>query len=368
MYSRFIEPIRGQVYAFSMPDIPTPDGLDAAWLDVVLRDSGRFPGVRVRSVTAERIGVGFGLDGTSIRAQLVGDGAPATVVVKWTSAVNVRSEQCFYRHAAPRLDLRLPTLIAAQIDETAGRGVLVLSDIAPARQGDTLLGASPAESDALIDAMAEYHALYWEGRHGSDAPAIPVCSAAPRWLRADEEWRQKLVAALPRFRELWADRLPSAAIEFAADLPTRVASARDGLAAAPRTLVHGDLHLDNVLFIEEEVPVILDWPSAYRGPAGVDFWRLLLEGMTIAARHERQERLVARYLQALESRGVQYDRERLLSDGMHVATLLYAAAALWATGPGAAREDVPRVAALCQGLVRRCADAVTRAGPKTGHI
>ena len=350
------------MYPLTVRALPLPDELDAAWLDAVLRSSDGFPGARLHSLSAERIGVGFGLDGTVVRATLDGEGVPKTVVVKWTSADNARNEACFYRVVAPGPDLRLATLIAARIDDTAERGILVLSDIGPARQGDTVLGATPSESDALVAAMAALHATYWTAPDAPDAPAPPVVATAPRWLRADEAWEHKLVGSLPRFRELWATRLPSAALDAAMELPERVPRARDELAAAPCTLVHGDLHLDNVLFPGIGPPVIVDWASTYHGPAAVDFWRLLLEGMKTATRRTQQARLVDRYLDALAARGVRYERERLLTDGAHVATLLYAAAVRWTTGPGATREGTPRVAALCESLVRKCAEAVTGEG------
>jgi aminoglycoside phosphotransferase (APT) family kinase protein len=41
---------------------------------------------------------------------------------------------------------------------------------------------------------------------------------------------------------------------------------RDGIA---ETIVHGDLHPDNVM-LGERGPVVIDWPNALLGPAGVD--------------------------------------------------------------------------------------------------
>jgi len=328
-----------------------PDDLDAAWLEGVLREGGVLPAARVRRITSEVIGVGFGLDGTSVRATIDGDGTPATLVVKWCSAENARSEAHFYRAVAPRLELRLATLLGARIDEEGG--ILVLSDVAPARQGDTLVGATEPESEALTDAMAGFHALWW------GAADVPVVAPLPSWVSDDEASSGRIAEAVPRFLAAWAGRLPPAALAFAEQLPGHVTAARAALARAPETLVHADLHLDNVLFLDDGVPVVLDWPSACRGPAALDFARLVVEGLTSAARRDREGRLLHRYLAALESRGVRYGVDRMRADVACVATLLYAAAVRWAAGPHAVRAGVPRVALLAEELVRKCADAAT---------
>ena len=330
-----------------------PDALDAAWLEEVLHEGGVLPGARVRCIATQIIGVGFGLDGTSARVTVDGDAAPATLVVKWCAAENARYESHFYRAVAPRLGLRLATLYGARIDEATKRGVLVLSDVAPARQGDTLVGATESESVALTDAMAGFHALYW------GAADVPVLSPVPPWLGGGGLHPDGLVEVLPKFLTEWAERLPPSALALAADLPERVNAVRTSLARSPTTLIHADLHLDNVLVLEDGVPVVLDWPSACRGPAAVDVARLLVEGMTSEARRVQQERLTLRYLAALASRGVTYDIDRMRTDVTCVATLLYAAAVRWAAGPHAVRAGAPRVALLVDALVRNCADAAT---------
>lgn len=328
-----------------------PDALDAAWLEDALRGGPALPAARVRRISTEIIGVGFGLDGTSARVTLDGDGVPATLVVKWCSAENASREERFYRQVAPRLELRLASLLGARVDAKSARGVLVLSDVAPARQGDTVVGATEAESDALTDLMARLHAPFWGGS------GLPELAPIPRYAGDGPGQAARIAEVLPRFLAEWAGRLPPEALALAAELPERVSAAIGWLAQSPPTLVHADLHLDNVLFLEDGTPVVLDWPSACRGPAALDFARLLVEGMTSAARRARQERLMRRYLDALAARGVHCELERMRVDVARVATLLYGAAVRWAAGPNAIGPDVPRVALLVESLVRKGADA-----------
>lgn len=328
-----------------------PDALDAAWIETALRRGGVLRDARVRGVATEVIGVGYGLDGTCARVTLDGDCVPATLVAKWCSTENAAHETSFYRDVAPRLDVRLATLFATETDASAERGLLLLSDVAPARQGDVLVGATSAESDALTDAMASIHAAYWDD---ADSPSL---AGLPPWGGA---WPGRRVGeSLPKFVAEWGGRLPPAAIQAALRLPETAPAAVGRLLRAPPTLVHTDLHLDNVLFLEDGSPVILDWTDARRGPAVLDFARLLLEGMTSAARRERQERLILRYHAALASRGAVHDLDRLRADVACAETVIFAAVVRWAGGPDAFGPDVPRVPRIVESVVRRCADAAT---------
>ena len=238
---------------------PTPAALDAAWLEEVLREGQALPEARVRRLATQIIGVGYGLDGTSARVSLDGEGVPATLVAKWCSAENARWEERFYREVAPRLDIPLATLLGARIDAEAARGVLLLSDVSPARQGDTVVGATEAESDALTDVMARLHAPFWGGS------GLPDLAPVPRWAGDGPRQAARVAEVLPRFLAEWRGRLPPAALVLASELPERVIAAVGALGQAPVTLVHADLHLDNVLFLGDGTPVVLDWPSACLG-------------------------------------------------------------------------------------------------------
>jgi len=226
-----------------------------------------------------------------------------------------------------------------------------MTDVAPAKQGDTLVGTTAAECAALTDAMASMHATFWDD---ADAPAL---AGFPRWT--GEVPGRKVAEALPKFVAEWGGRLPPAAIDAATRLPELFPVAVEALLRAPPTLVHTDLHLDNVLFLADGTPVILDWPDARRGPAALDFARLLVDHMTSAARRERQERLVLRYRAALASRGVDYDIERLRGDVASAVTIVYAAVVRWAGGPDALEPDLPRVPLIVESVVRSAADAAT---------
>jgi phosphotransferase family enzyme len=324
----------------------TPADLDAAWLSNVL-------GRPVRGVSHAIIGVGFGLAGTSARLTLDGDGVPRTLVAKWAPTKDVRAEANFHDVLAPRLDLPLARLVAHASDDGADRGLLLFEDAGPARQGDVLVGATKPEAAALVGQMARLHAAFWAR---TDDPAV---ACLPAWPDDAAKRVRQAEEALPGFLAAFGGRVPPAALAFASDLPKRMEDAFAELGAAPQTLVHGDLHLDNVLFREDGTPVVLDWPSAKRGPAAADFGHFLVESLTPDARRAEGHALAERHVATLAARGVVgYGADDLLADARRVFVVLFGAAVRWASGPHASRPDVPRVALLSDSLLRRAAAAV----------
>jgi len=328
-----------------------PTVLDAAWLEALLR-SRSFPMARLRRVTPEIIGVGFGLRGTSARVILEGDGVPKTLVLKWAPTKDVRREAHFYNSLAPRLPLRLAELHAHISDDAVERGVLVLEDMVETRQGDILIGATSDEADAVVDAMAILHARFWDA---SDADVASL----PLWDEVAEKRLSNLAETLPVFLAEWRGRVPDEAFAFATDLMKRTQDAYGELRAAPTTLVHGDLHLDNVLFGADGMPIVIDWPGVSRGPAAADFGYFLAESMSPALRRARQRALAERHAAVLAAHGViGYTAEALRRDAERVMVILFGAAIRWVTGPNAPKPDAPRAPRLADSLLRNTALAV----------
>jgi aminoglycoside/choline kinase family phosphotransferase len=333
----------------------TPQALDAVRLETALR-ARDFPKARVRAVSHEIVGAGFGMAGTCARLTLEGDEVPGTLVAKWAKKDDVRREAHFYDAVAAHLRLRFAGLHAHAVDDDSDLGVLLFEDVAPAEQGDVLVGATSAQAEALVDAMAVWHSTFW------NSSGHAVLAPFPAWGEKAEKMTTKTREFLPRFLDLWSGRLPPKETAFAKALPERLPAAYAALAEAPRTVIHDDLHLDNVLFRPDGTPVVLDWTDAKRGPGAVDFARLLVENVTPDARRARQDALALRYAKALAARGVVgYGKDRVLRDAAHFYTVGFAAAVRWAGGPEAYGPDHPRVPLLVESLVRRAGAAAAEA-------
>jgi thiamine kinase-like enzyme len=252
------------------------------WLAEVLRAPARLVG-------AERFGHDFGLTSVLLRCRL--EGARSVVVKLWASDGQAGSgEVLFYSALAPRLGIRVPHCYYGSVDEATRRGVLVLEDLDGARQGNCLVLADPRDAAAIAATLATLHATWW-GR--PDLAALPQ---AP--LERELEWLETRSAQfLERFR---ADPGTRSLLENVLAVQAR---ARERLADAVDTLVHADLHLDNVLFEDGERPVVLDWARAARGPAAIDLVELLL-AMTPLRHFDDTFRI---YTEGLRGHGIEVD-------------------------------------------------------------
>jgi hypothetical protein len=319
------------------------EDVDADWVRAALG----LPAGRPAGLRAERIGEGFGLGGTVARLHLYGaPGLPPTLVAKALPFADGEAEARFYREAAPRLDLRLPSFHGWFPHSDGTRGVILLGDVGPARQGDALAGLAPDEA-AAVAAAGSWHAAFW-GR-GSD----PFLSRLPSWDRDPVGEPSRTAAAVPAFLAAWGDRIPPAARAAAERLHRLLPAARAALDGAPPTLLHGDLHADNVLLPPGGPPVILDWAGTCRGPAAADFAHFLVEGVAVEVRRTAERDLATAWTEEAARRLVRGRAPAdLLAEADHAAIPLWAGivrgAARWASSP----SGEPRKGLVIANLVR----------------
>ena len=91
------------------------------------------------------------------------------------------------------------------------------------------------------------------------------------------------------------------------------------LISAPMTAIHGDMHLDNVLFHEPHAgrrATIIDWQGASRGPCALDAMLFMVDALPVATRRANGDELLRLYFAALVEHGASgYSREQFLRDG-----------------------------------------------------
>jgi hypothetical protein len=317
----------------------TPAELTPAWLTASLAGAPGFSGIRVTALSRQVIGEGFGLDGTVVRLGLETSPAPPPIplVAKLARAKPGRIETDFYRRLAPLMPIRLPRLLASAVDAEGDRAVLLLEDIGPAEQGDILKGVTREQAEAVVRSMARFHRAF----AGHD-----VLEDLPPW----ESQRARLVeivrARTPLFLERYGASLPPRGLELVASLPDALPEIEAELLAAPRTLLHGDLHVENVIFPPRGEPVILDWTGACSGPAAADLSHLLVEGPTPAERARFAEDLIDLHVAVAGG-----DRGRLARE-VRLAYVTHAARALGWGGKEHPGVDHPRVPPLVDAVVR----------------
>jgi hypothetical protein len=287
----------------------TPDAITREWLSDVL-------GASVASV--DRQMVGTGQMGDSVRLTLAYDAGtrgPASVVAKRpaldptsrATAAAVRSyeiEVSFYRELAPVLPVRAPHCHLARHDAVTDDFILLLEDLAPARQGDQLAGCTVDQAAIAVDELPKLHAPRW---------GDPALESMP-WLHRNTPDSAVMTTMLVTglydgFRTRYADRLDPDVFALCERFIPRLSSY---LTDRPRpwTVAHGDYRLDNLLFGTEEggPPVaVVDWQTVAHGPGVADLSYFIGAGLLPDDRAKHEDDLVRAYHEALRAADVDLD-------------------------------------------------------------
>lgn len=297
----------------TVPIADTPEALTPAWLTDALAAGGHLGDARV--VAAEVTPVGTGQMCDSVRVALTYDGhtgAPPTLVAKQpaadptsrATALSLRSyekEVRFYQELAPTLAVRTPAVLHADIEPATARFVLLLEDLAPATAGDQVAGCDAEAAALAVAELVDLHAPRWGD--GS--------LASLDWLHADSpEARDMMAVMLPSLWDGFRHR-------YGADVAPHVSQAGDALFGAmrhyleptgsPRTVVHGDYRLDNLLFAPPpatRLAGVVDWQTCAYGPAVRDVAYFLGAGLAPAVRAEVEVDLLRDYHAGLAAAGV----------------------------------------------------------------
>ena len=188
--------------------------------------------------------------------------------------------------------VRRPGFVGDYVDGDEG---VVVTEFVDGRQGDVLAGCEPAVARSVVGSIAELHARWW-GRAPIEVPAL------------DERLRRNLSAEhVEGCIELHHDVLTERARRLMRGLPDRVDDLADELGRMPMTVVHGDLHLDNVIIGHDGTATILDWGRPRRAAAAVDVARCFLEVTDAHPDDDRGRAFLATYLDTLRMREVDVD-------------------------------------------------------------
>ena len=305
--------------------LSTFDELTPEWLSAVLSSNGLRDTV-VEAFTGESIGTGQ--VGENIRIGLkyaqAGPGAPASLVAKLPSPNEVSRatavaqgiyarEVNFYAEAAGTVGIRTPRCWHADVSQDGARFVLIFEDMAPAVQGDQLLGCGTDEAALAMTEAARLHAPRWNdpGLESLDWLAHPTPDSSAL-LQAIYQ------SVLPGFEARFAQRLSGDVMDLARRFGERVgawSAHRDG----PFALVHGDFRLDNMLFgrgTKSAAPLaVVDWQTCAQGHPASDVAYFLGAGLLPEVRRREEKQLLSHYHAELRAHGVEdYSLETLEAD------------------------------------------------------
>jgi hypothetical protein len=287
----------------------TPGAITPEWLTNALHD--HLDDARVTDATTQPLGTGQMCD--SVRITLTYDGEtslPETLVAKLPAADetsrntammlrNYVKEVSFYRELVGDLTIRTPRVYYADIDEDGVRFVLLMQDMAPAAQGDQLTGCTPEIARAALKELVGLHAPRWNDETLKSYP----------WLYADPETgRSMSLGMLPMlwngFRDRYADQLSDEVTSAGSALFDNIGGYVTD-AGGPKTVVHGDYRLDNLLLGPGPDDVcVVDWQTIALGAAGSDVAYFIGAGLLPDVRRDHEQDLVRSYHNDLLAAGV----------------------------------------------------------------
>lgn len=339
----------------SQPFLPRgPEEMTPEWFTKVFRENAILTSGEVVNVETKIIGQDQGFTGVIARMRLqyinCKEIAPSSVVVKIPTALRSTPsayrtsqakdavatrrffERCarevmFYQQIAPLSALPVPRLYYGAADDAAGCVILVLEDFQNVHQGDALGGCSLQDASLVIDWLARFHAQWW------NHPQLDTFSWLPVWGGDAQMEQTRYRQFLAPFLEHFGQRVPRPILEVMDTLTTSYGAVRSRLRLAPVTLIHGDLHLDNLLFhapAQEPGVVIIDWQSVARGRGVIDLALFLFSSLETAVRRTVEERLLQRYYELLRAGGVTgYSFSQLMEDCRLVLLWLLGAKVIW---------------------------------------
>jgi hypothetical protein len=318
---------------------------DAAVVNAVAEVSPewRHGAIRLRSVA--RIGADYGLSGGEVyRVEADSErGNSLSFVVKREGAQAVERALRFHRAVGLQVGGSVPACLGGLVNSESDTGVLLLEDVAPAVQGDVLARCTHLQALAAVRSLARVHAASWD-TIGDSAGGVPHWKAR---AMASDQWAERLSAAADRFPEI----LTAPSVDMLRELPRRVEQAIESLQVGPTSWIHGDMHLDNVLFRPDGTAVLLDWSGAVIGPPAVDLVRLLTERVNGDDRDALVSEQISTYAVELaigEATVMIEDLWDALSNGL---ALLIQGAVAWAARDEN-REPRKRLGALRENLLR----------------
>ncbi len=282
------------------------------WLSSVL-------GGDVGPITSRRIGDGH--IGVNVRIEMPDAEAdlPRSVVVKlpatdetslMTAAMlrHYERETRFYTELASTVDMRVPSCFFGDWTPATNAFVLVLEDMAPATQGDQLVGCSLEQARDAVRELARLHGPRW------DDPSLDDVD----WIEHDtgesgDEAGSGLAAMwqmfFPGFAGTYRSHLSAEEFELAERFGGMIAQWRGGR-TGPKAITHGDYRLDNMLFATSEggAPIaVVDWQTPAHGSPITDLSYFIGAGLLPPDRRSHERELVSVYLEALSGYDITLD-------------------------------------------------------------
>lgn len=292
-----------------------------AWVEGVLRGGGHLEeGVSVTGVGLERIGEGVGVLSIIQKITPAYSGpttAPRSLVVKYPTddpgqrftadalTFYVR-EIIFYRDIAPSAPFRTAACYAQAIATDSTDFTIAMEDISGLTQINQLEGVSLQQAHALIDQLADFHAMWWNSPKLDEMIGYFQPLSNPVYhMVLPSLWDAGWPAMLERAPEI----VPPEVASIGETWSKKVQWMLDTL-MSPSTLCHGDYRADNLMF-DGTKPVVLDFQIVGKGCGIYDLGYFVSQSMTREVRRGHDRELFDRYCDRLGGHGINVDRDAM---------------------------------------------------------
>jgi aminoglycoside/choline kinase family phosphotransferase len=191
--------------------------------------------------------------------------------------------------------------------------VLLLEDLAPAQDASLSRACSPEAARLAIREIAKLHAAWWDNPRLDELAWLPKLDAK-HYRRVQDEIREKWPALVAKV----GDQCPPGLLAIGAALQEQLARVCSTLGEQPRTVIHYDFHIANMLFQAKggTVPLaVIDWECTMQGRAAHDVARLFGSNLDEDVRRAEEMDLLAEYHGKLRAGGVEnYSFEACFAD------------------------------------------------------
>ena len=334
------------------------DEVTAEWLSTVFDAD-------VAGIATTRIG--DGLVGLNLRVEIESSVAevPATVVIKLPSSDetsratgvalrNYEREVKFYAQIADTVDIRVPECHHGRWDAETGDFELVLEDMAPAAQGDQLVGCDVETALVAVNELARLHGPRWDDPTLADHEFLGRRNGPEDAAQLAALWAM----FLPGFRSVYSRHLDDESDRLLDAFGPRLEDWVEGR-TGPSTVTHGDYRLDNLLFATEAggPPVTaVDWQTPGHGPPVGDLAYFCGAGLRPDERRASETDLVTAYAAALAEYRIDIDAGWLWDEYRREAFGGVIMAVVASQIVGASERSEAMFAAMATRHLRHCLD------------
>lgn len=295
--------------------VVTPDQVNAEFLSDVLHTAGHES---VEVMHFDKTEIGTGQMGKCIRYQLEyrtrDQRFPRTLIGKFASddpgsrmtgvtTNNYVREVGFYKNIASKLTIPMPKCYYAAVEEEGVEHLLLLQDLAPAKQGDQIAGCSPELAESAVKQLIGLQRPTW-------------CDASLKtanWL-AREDLDVYHALAKEAYQTLlpgFVDRFSNALTQAHVELFEHLGSSSNFPVYLPNEeifcLSHMDYRLDNFLINDQSDPpriTVVDWEGVGVNQPLTDVAYLLGSSLLPNDRVECEHKIVRAYHEALVGAGI----------------------------------------------------------------